>query len=249
MKKISLFLMLLIGASVAQAIDCKQPLDAETLKRLQLGWNDVQLHPGDTYQFSLAILSTYAPSQEVPACATWKVEPGGQGASISDTGLLKVDPKTPVSSKFVVTADIEQGRAQRQMDVYVFSEESQPLVGRWRQQSMFDCDTEKETKPEQIIQELEFRARGWFSVTWTPFEVYRDYWGSYTTAKDKGDLSLHIEGGNFVPEDFRGSGHYKLKDNKTLELTGIYLGHRNSSNAGRNKIGNKCRYIFARRTP
>ena len=246
MKRISLFLMLLIGASVAYAIDCKQPLDADTLKRLQLGWTDVQLHPGDTHQFSLAILSTYAPSQEVPACTTWKVEPEGKGASISNTGLLKIDPKTPVPSKFVVTADIEQGREQRQMDVFVYNDDSQPLVGRWRQQSMFDCDTEKETKPGELIQELEFRARGWFSVTWTPFEVYRDYWGSYTTGKAKGDLSLQIEGGNFVPKDFRGSGHYKLKDNKTLELIGAYLDEKSSSNAGNHKIGNKCRYIFTR---
>ena len=237
--------MLLIGP-VAWAFDCKQPLDADTLKRLQLGWTEVQLHPGDTHQFSLAILSTYAPSEEVPACATWKVEPEGKGATISDTGLLKIDSKTPVPSKFVVTADIEQGRALRQMDVFVYSDESQPLVGRWRQQSMFDCASEREIKSAQPIQELEFRAKGWFSVTWTPFEVYRDYWGSYTTGKDKVNLSMQIESGNFVPKDFHGSGHYKLKDNKTLELTGIYLGDKNSSSAGNSKAGNKCRYIFTR---
>jgi len=49
-----------------------------------------------------------------------------------------------------------------------------------------------------------------------------------------------------VPKDFHGSGHYKLKDTKTLELIGIYLGDKKSSNDGNHKVGNKCRYTFAR---
>lgn len=247
MKKILLFLLLLLTAPLALASDCKQPLDPDTLNRLSLGWTDVQLHPGDTHQFALAILSTFAPAQEVPACATWKVEPEGKGAAISSTGLLKIDPTTPAGSKFVVTADIEQGRAQRKIAVVIFTEATQPLVGTWQQKSRFDCDTRKEVTWGEPIRELEFRADGWFSVTWTPFETYRDYWGTYTSQNDTNALSLRIDNGNFVPKDFRGSGKYKLKDNETLELTGVYLGDKNpAAPPETSKIGAKCRYIFTR---
>src|SRR5579864_7715864 len=139
MKAALLLLALFVSSCVAWAGDCKQPLDGETLNRLSLGWDDLELHPGDSHQFTPAILSTYAPSQEVPACATWKVEPEGKGATINSTGLLSLDPRTPPRSRFVVTADIEQGRAQRQIAVVVYTSQDQPLVGYWREQSRFSC--------------------------------------------------------------------------------------------------------------
>jgi len=78
MKQILLPLLLLCSP-IAPASDCKQPLDADTLERLRLGVTDVQLHPGDTHRFALAIFSTYAPANEVAACAIWKVAPEGKG--------------------------------------------------------------------------------------------------------------------------------------------------------------------------
>lgn len=247
MPKLSLLLTFLVCVSFAFGEDCKQPLDAETLNQLSLGWSNVQLHPGDSYQFSLSILSTFAPAKQVPACATWKVAPEGRGASINSTGLLKIDPVTPAGAKFVVTADIEQGRAQRQIPVFVYTDAAQPLVGFWKQQSKSDCEPGKTDPPDDVINEMEFRADGSFSVTWTPFEVYRDYWGNYKFDPAAGSLSLQIERGNYVPGDFRGTGRYKLKDKGTLELTGIYLGHKqNYKLPDATKISHKCHYIFTR---
>jgi len=238
--------LLLMSCAAASADDCKQPLDAQKLNQLSLGWDDLQLHPGDTHQFSLVILSTFAPAEQVPACATWKVEPEGKGATISSAGLLTIDAKTPPRSRFVVTADIEQGRAQRQIGVLIFTDEDQPLVGFWREKSRTDCDA-WEFASVQGIQELEFRARGWFSVTWVPFEVYRDYWGHYTANKSAGTLSLQIEGGNYVPKNFRGAGKFKLVDKNTLELRGVHLGSKQSPNQDTPPpASNKCRYTFTR---
>jgi hypothetical protein len=242
-----LLALLLASVCVASAMECKQPLDAETLNRLSLGWDDVQLHPGDSRQFSLVILSTFSPSQEVPACATWKVEPKGKGATISSAGLLTVDAKTPSRTRFVVTADIEQGRTQRTIGVLIYTSEDQPLVGFWREKSRSECGTEKETISSLPIQELEFRAKGWFSVTWMPFETYRDYWGSYTADNSTGALSLKIEGGNYVPRNFRGVGKFKLTGKNTLELTGVYLGNKNNSGQdSTTQVSEKCRYLFNR---
>src|SRR5215469_15408839 len=221
--------LLLISACLASATDCKQPLDPQTLNRLSLGWDNLELHPGDSHQLSLAILATYAPAQQVPACAAWKVEPEGKGATISSTGLLTLAPDTPPRSKFIVTADIEQGRAQRQLAILVYTNDDQPLVGYWQEKSRFGCSAQKETSSLQPIRELEFKAKGWFSVTWVPFEVYRDYWGSYNADNSSRVLSLKIEEGNCVPKDFQGAGKFKLVDKNTLELTGVYLGEKNTT--------------------
>ena len=248
MKTILFFLALfLLSCATESADDCKQPLDAQTLNQLSLGWDDVQLHPGDSHQFSLAILSTFAPAQEVPACVTWKVEPEGKGATISSTGLLSIDAKTPPRSRFVVAADIEQGRAQRQIGVIVYTAEDQPLVGFWREKSRTDCDPQMGTVIAQGIQELVFTAKGSFSVTWVPFEVYKDYWGNYTADRSTQKLSLQIENGNYVPKTFRGSGKFKLTDRNTLELSGIYFGARRTSDRDTTaEADSRCRYTFSR---
>ncbi|HEY6967611.1 MAG TPA: hypothetical protein VJA94_00165 [Candidatus Angelobacter sp.] len=248
MKHILLPLLLLLWLATAQASDCKQPLDDKTLDLLRLGVTDVQLQPGETHQFFLATFTSYAPPNQVPACATWKVEPGGKGVTIDADGLLKIDPKTPPGTKFVVTADIEQGRAQRRIPVVIYAAKAQPLVGLWKQQSSSGCSMPKEAPPPEMIKELEFRADGWFSVTWTPFETYRDYWGTYTAEDRKHTLSLKIDGGNYVPRDFRGVGKFKFADNNTVELSRLYLGsnRRSESAATAGSIPLSCRYLFIR---
>lgn len=249
MTKSSLFLLLWVCAPMMLASDCKQPLDADLLNLLRLGASDVQLRPGESHQFALAILSSYKPAEEVPACATWKVEPTGKGATISPEGLLKIDPTTPAGAKFVVSADIEHGRAQRQIAVLVYTDKTQPLVGLWKQTGRFGCGGKDQAiaTATEAINELEFRADGWFSVTWQPFETYRDYWGSYTANNANGAISFRIEQGNYVPGDFRGAGKYKLKKDGTLELTGIHLGDKRSPGQVETRASSKeCRYLFTR---
>lgn len=243
-----LFALLLIASSTTWAGDCKQPLDDSTLNSIGLGHTpDVQLKPGDTYQFTLAILSTYAPSQPVNACATWKVEPAGKGASISDNGLLKIDPATAPDSRFVVTADIEQGRAQRVVPVVVYTDKTHPLVGLWRQTG-FQCKpTGGVNMPVTgTINELEFRASGWFSVTWAPFEVYRDYWGTYKLDPAKSSFSLKIERGNYVPQVFHGDGIYRLTNPSTLEIQDVFLGVEHKADSPQVQVPAGCVYTFKR---
>lgn len=241
-----IYSLLLSWGSVAFARDCRQPLDAGTLSQLSLGAGDIQLHPGSTHQFALAILSSYKPAEEVPACAAWRVEPEDKGATISSEGLLKIDSTTPAGSRFVVTADIEQGRAQRQIGVIVYTYNTQPLVGFWKQRAISGCDGKQQAGLTEPINELEFRADGWFSVTWQPFETYRDYWGSYTAVSASGAISFHVDQGNWVPPDFHGVGKYKIKPDGTLELIGIYLGEKRASGPRQNKNREPCRYVFTR---
>jgi hypothetical protein len=90
--------------------------------------------------------------------------------------------------------------------VEVFRAADNPLVGTWRQDGE-DCPA------ESAIRELVFTGGGEFSVTWTPFEAYKDYWGSYTYDVETGAIALEVEGGNQVPEDIVPEGTATLSDN------------------------------------
>jgi hypothetical protein len=248
MKKTFVVTMLLTVAAPLFGSQCKQPLDERTLNQLQLGWfGDVQLQPGQSKQFQLAILSSYAPDTKVAACVVWELKPAAQGATIDQNGLLKIDGKTPPGSKFTVIAHIENGRAERGATVLVYSPQTQPLVGLWKQTEQYDCGSGDRVYVGPIGV-LEFRASGWFSVTWTPFETYRDYVGEYSFDPPKHALSLKITSGAFVPRIFHGQGTYRLLDDKTLELRGLYLGSHDEDKHQSATDGKPampaCRYVF-----
>lgn len=75
------------------------------------------------------------------------------------------------------------------------SSSQNPLVGYWRQADSDNCARRGR------VEELIFQADGKFKVTWTPFESYVDYWGTYTFDPASGRLDLSVEDGNYVPGD------------------------------------------------
>jgi len=93
---------------------------------------------------------------------------------------------------------------------------SAALVGQWHQAET-DCGVAMD------VRELEFRADGWFSVTWRPFETYRDYWGRWSFDERTRELELIIDGGNNRPTDFIGQGKITLSES-SLHLGEISLG-------------------------
>ncbi len=93
---------------------------------------------------------------------------------------------------------------------------SSALVGQWRQAEI-DCGIALD------VRELEFGANGRFSVTWRPFETYRDYWGRWSFNERTRELELVIDGGNNRPADFVGQGRITLSEG-TLHLGEISLG-------------------------
>jgi hypothetical protein len=85
---------------------------------------------------------------------------------------------------------------------------------------------------------------GRMSVTWWPFETYYDYWGTYTAPAIEphgGPITLHLEGGNYVPTDFDGDGRFE-RCGRDLLLFDLFLGSSAMSQGPETK---NCGYRFS----
>jgi hypothetical protein len=201
-------------------------LDENTLESLTLSMeHTLAMQPGESHAFSLGWIACCYFFKPVDACATWSVEPT-EGASIdSQTGVFTVDATTPSGSVFTVSADVENGRRVVSIEVHVFTPEANPLVGIWREEAQFACGTGEEVVPDDAIGELRFWADGTFSVTWVPFEVHFDYWGTYTYDLADGTIDLVVvTGGGYVPDDIDGGGLFNFDEQGRLILKDIWLG-------------------------
>jgi hypothetical protein len=90
------------------------------------------------------------------------------------------------------------------------------FVGVWHQ-------NEAECGAAEPVRELVFEADNRFSATWLPFEVYKDYWGTWRYDASTHVLTLAVENGNHVPSDLVLSGEVSA-DAHQLTLGAISLG-------------------------
>lgn len=112
------------------------------------------------------------------------------------------------------------------------------LTGFWSQASV-DCGG---PVPRDPVRELRFNSDGRFAVTFVPFEVRQDYWGSVAFDPAAGRIGFVVERGNAVPVNLMLKGQVRIEDGDRLALDGVYFGglDRAPPAAG-------CRYIFQRR--
>ena len=219
---------LVLAALACTGVDLGGPrLDDETLERLTLAMasQSLQFQPGESYDFNVGTVECCYVFEPVEAGVTWSVAPS-EGASIDPaTGVFTVAPSTPGGSVFTVSADVENGRRIVTIDVYVYTPATNPFAGGvWHEETQIVCGTGQEITPQEQIGELVLDADGHFAVTWMPFEIYHDYWGTYTFDPDTGALELQIDGGNYIPPYFDGIGFYAFDDQGRLLLTDIWLG-------------------------
>jgi hypothetical protein len=93
------------------------------------------------------------------------------------------------------------------------------------------------------IGELEFTADGHFSVTWRPFETYKDYWGSFRLDPDTGALLLSVAGGNDIPAALDLQGKASMAADGALVLEDMFLGRPSWGPASPDSAP-ACRYTF-----
>src|SRR6266702_3921043 len=222
--------VLVLAAAVAlpptpRCVRAQSSLPESTLNRLTLPGNGtVQLKPGESHPFVTGLYECCVRFAPIKARTVWSVTPQAGARIDSVTGAFRVDSGTPAGSVFDVTANVERGRRVLTAKVYVYTPASNPLAGYWRQASESLCGTDQPLAPAMPIRELYFGADGRFTVTWQPFETYRDYWGTYTYDVKAGRLEFLVTGGNYVPRDFHGTGSFSVDTAQRLILRAVSLG-------------------------
>lgn len=195
-----------------------------------LGTDTTIYRQGATVRLTPTADMAPAGTADIPHRCTsdWKVE--GPAALSGDRTTLTIAPDAApgaiVAVSFLHLGKTVTGRFQ------VIGRDEIVLTGRRSQQSVEGCSA------GEPVRELEFMPGSRFSVTFQPFETYRDYWGSYSFDPVSGALKLSVEGGNFVPGGLDLEGQAELKDGR-LTLRGLYLGSRQGPPPARS-----CTYIF-----
>ncbi len=200
-------------------------LDEDTLKNLAIsGHQGGQAQPGSRLELRLGTNECCYYFNPVPARARWSVEPQ-EGASIeARSGVLTIDPDVENGTTYTVTADVENGRRVLTVTILVYTKQANPLVGTWREASTIDCSTQQVSAAQDGLDELVFKADGTYLATFIPFEIYHDYWGSYSFDLEQGTLSLTADSGNFIPENLDLEGQFEIAADGALWLRGIWLG-------------------------
>ncbi|RZI99411.1 MAG: hypothetical protein EON90_11645 [Brevundimonas sp.] len=94
------------------------------------------------------------------------------------------------------------------------------LTGFWSQESV-DCHG---PVPGEPLRELRFNSEGGFAVTFVPFEVRQDYWGSVEFDPAAGRIGFVVDRGNDVPANLMLKGRARVENENQLLIDGVYFG-------------------------
>jgi hypothetical protein len=203
-------------------------LTEEQFKRLEISiGKSGQAQPGDRLELQIGTTECCYVFVPLAVKTEWSIEPQTGATINAQTGVLDIAKDTPSGSTIIVTADIENGRKILNAQVTVYTPKANPLVGVWHEAKQIDCQSQATTELQgESLRELVFKADGTFQATFTPFEVYHDYWGQYTFDPETSTIELVVKSGNFIPEKLDLQGKYAIDENGALVLTDIWLGRR-----------------------
>ena len=161
-------------------------------------------------------------------------------ASVSPDGVLRVSPEALPGS--VVKLETQSTIGPVRHEIRLVDRSERALLGVWSEREV-DCGEAPE--PVRPVRELGFGPGGRFSVTWTPFETYTDYWGAYVHDPATGALRLEVTDANRNPPAPVLTGELSLSEGGgRLVLTGIDLGDGQQWAPDR-----RCRYEFGKISP
>jgi hypothetical protein len=219
-----------IEAPTPAAADCAA-IDAP---RTRLVVQQRPARPGATLSIG-AVTGPWA-MESVPArCLTdWRVSSAAVTLSADHERLTVAADATPGE-----TVEISALMAGRRVTVSVrmVGATEISLTGYWSQKAV-DCAGGRQ--PSEPVRELHFDDKGGYSVTFTPFESYKDYWGAFALDAATGDLVMTYDGGNRGADGLDLAGKASLGEGDQLVLDGVFLGDR------QDPVTRSCRYVFAR---
>jgi hypothetical protein len=237
---VSCLLFALSPLHAAQA-QCPRPLTDDRINSLVIGFDGqpIDIEPGAERRLVLTSVD-FGEVDDYAACASWSIDPPGPVSIDASTAVLRVASSTPSGYAFSVVANVDDGRRYIVKRGVVYRRTDRPIVGTWSEVSRKSCRTGEVVTPQERLRELVFHADGTFHVTVQPFEVYKDYWGTYIADSTTGRLTLQVTGGNRIFEGIDGYGRFRFDDSGHLILTDLSFG----AYPGDRKRG--CQYVFAR---
>jgi len=215
------------------------------LHPLRIWLDSAAVRPGDTVEIKAGSVLNHSstipppPPEPVPASclAGLRVTPAGLARVSADGARLTVSPDAPAGTLLILEARSTVGPVR--LETRVVSREEAVLIGTWSQREV-DCGADP--APVRPVRELRFAPGGRFSVTWTPFETYTDYWGAYVHDAATGALRLEVADANQNPPASVLAGVLQVSgDGRSVVLTEIDLGD------GQHWVPERrCRYVFGR---
>jgi hypothetical protein len=173
-------------------------------------------------------ISPAGTAQLPPRCVGgWSVS--GPARLSSDHSTLTIADEAPPGSEIVVAFRYREEPVVARLRVV--AREAVVLTGTWSQKAIEGCGA------REPVRELVLAPDGRFSVTYMPFETYKDYWGSYTFEAATGIIRMAVEDGNLVPAGLDLEGRAELSQGKLI-LRGLDLGGRQGAASG------SCTYVF-----
>lgn len=175
---------------------------------------------GATLKVSAVALTEDNPwgvSAPIACLKGWKVSDPAIARLSSDRGRLIIAETAPVGAKVTLTASLRGNTAE--VAFTVVAKDAVVLTGFWSEVGEADCPA-----GEPPLRELRFLGDGQFEATWTPFERYVDYWGTYVFDPASGAIRLTPTGGNRIPADADLEGRAALGADGLLRLTGVFFG-------------------------
>src|SRR5215207_5099795 len=206
-----------VGDTAAAQAGCRIP----SSHALVITAEPLEMAPGETRVLQVAMARTpLAPREPLPAgcrVTRWSVPPGSH-AVVDARGTLRVTRYAKVGDRLTVTADVAGKRIWQ--EVHVIDPHPNPIAGAWTQDGPAQCTR---GTPAEPVRELMIRRDGRFSVTFTPFESYKDYWGTYTYDRATGAVAMRTAGGNRIPRGIDLSGSARVANGR-LRLQNVWLG-------------------------
>lgn len=180
-------------------------------------------------------VGAYAPRPIPPEfISNWKASPAGQVKVSTNGAKLSVLPTAKPGANVTISASF-CGKREISRTIRIVGKDEPVITGLWREQSK-SCTGET---PRDPVNELEIKDIGEFSITYFPFESYRDFWGKAEFDYAAGTLAMTTTGGNRVPSNAKLSGKATLTPDGKLVLDGFFLSQPETT-------GGECRYVFAK---
>ncbi|HXT23107.1 MAG TPA: hypothetical protein VN923_20325 [Thermoanaerobaculia bacterium] len=153
----------------------------------------------------------------------WSLQPASAGKVAAD-GHFTLRADLASGTRLKAIGEVASGAHRRvEMEIVVIDSAPQPWAGVWREAERVPCAGAKPAAAP-LIQEFALLEDGTFTVTWHPFERYKDYWGTYTVDRKTNVIRFTVDGGNFVPKGLDLAGTISFPTTGQMLLGDLYLG-------------------------